>query len=118
MAKTDYRSVDEYLDAQPEAGRPVLQQVRAAIRDALPDAQEVISYQIPAYRVAGRVALYFAGWKQHISLYPASERIVQAFGTELAPYEVEKGTIRFPLDHPPLQLIAAIARLMAEQARE
>lgn len=119
MARTDYRTVDDYIAAQPEAARPVLQQVRAAIRQALPEAQEVISYQIAAYRVAGRVALYFAGWKSHYSIYPLSERLTQALGAELASYELEKGTIRFPLDRPvPTALIAAIARLKADEAMD
>ena len=119
MARTDYRSVDDYLAAQPEASRAILEEVRAAIRAALPDAEEAISYQIPTYRVAGRVALYFAGWKSHFSIYPAGARVVEMFRAELEPYVVEKGTIRFPLAAPvPVDLIAAIARVKAEEAME
>jgi uncharacterized protein YdhG (YjbR/CyaY superfamily) len=117
MAKTAYTSVAQYIAAQPAASRPVLNQVRAAIRKALPDAEEVISYQIAAYRLPGGIALFFAGWKQHYSLYPAQAALVVAFAKELAPYEVNnKGTIRFPLDKPvPVTLIARIAKFRAKE---
>ena len=72
MAKTDFKSVDEYIASQPEAAQGVLQRVRSTIRKALPEAEEVISYQIPAYKLHGGPVLYFAGWKQHYSLYPAT----------------------------------------------
>jgi uncharacterized protein YdhG (YjbR/CyaY superfamily) len=68
--------------------------------------------------VHGRTAIYFAGWKQHYSVYPAGERLVAALEQELTPYEVEKGTIRFPLDKPvPVKVIAAIAKFRADEAR-
>jgi uncharacterized protein YdhG (YjbR/CyaY superfamily) len=117
MARTNYASVDAYLAAQPEHARPVLEAVRAAIRAALPAAEELISYQIPAYRVAGRTAIFFAGWKSHYSLYPVSAALVAAFAGELEPFEVEKGTIRFPLGAPvPAELIGRIAAFKAEEA--
>ena len=120
MARTDFKSVDDYLATQPEAVRGVLEQVRAAIRKALPDAEEVISYQIPAYKVPGGTALYFAGWQKHYSLYPANRELVAAFGDELAPYEVnDKGTIRFPLSEPiPAKLIERIAKFRAKQVAQ
>ena len=63
--------------------------------------------------------LYFAGWKQHYSLYPATERVVAAFKDELAPYEVKKGTIRFPLFRPvPVKLIGRITKFRAEEVAE
>src|SRR6185369_6193711 len=97
MAKTDFKCVDEYIASQPEAAQRVLQRVRGAIRKAVPGAEEVISYQIPAYKLHGGPVLYFAGWKQHYSLYPATGRVVAAFKDDLAPYQVNKATIRFPL---------------------
>jgi uncharacterized protein YdhG (YjbR/CyaY superfamily) len=116
MTKTDYPSVDAYIAAQPEASRPVLETVRTAIRSALPEAQEVISYQIPAYRVGGRVALFFAGWKKHYSLYPASEALVAAFAEEIGDLQVAKGTIRFPLLEPvPTDLIRQLATFRASE---
>ena len=97
MANTDFKSVDEYIASKPEAVRGILERVRSAIRKALPRADEVISYQIPAYKLQGRAVIYFAGWKQHYSVYPAIGALVDAFKDELAPYEISKGTIRSPL---------------------
>lgn len=119
MAKTDFRSVDDYIAAQPEAARATLERVRTTIRKALPKAEEAISYQIPAYRSAGGVVIYFAGWKKHFSVYPATDRVVAAFKDELSSYETSKGTIRFPLSQPvPAKLIAGIAKLRAEEVAE
>lgn len=115
--KTGFKSVDEYVAAQPEAVQGVLRRVRNLIRKALPRAQEVISYQIPAYKIDGERVLFFAGWKQHYSLYPAGARLVAAFKEELAPYEVSKGTIRFPLSAAvPARLIGRIAKFRAKEA--
>jgi uncharacterized protein YdhG (YjbR/CyaY superfamily) len=119
MAKTDFKSVDEYIATHPEDMQAIRQRVRSAIRRAVPGAEEVISYQIPAYKLPGGRVLYFAGWKQHYSLYPASVSLVEAFKDDLAPYEVDKGTIRFPLSLPvPVKLIERIAKFRAKEAAE
>lgn len=119
MAKTGFSSVDDYLAAQPQEARAVLQRVRRAIRAALRGAEEVISYQIPAYKLRGDTVIYFAGWKQHYSLYPATSRLVAAFNDELAPYELSKGTIRFPLSkRVPVGLISRLAEFRAQEAVE
>jgi uncharacterized protein YdhG (YjbR/CyaY superfamily) len=117
MPKTNFTSVEEYLASQPEDTRAVLIKVRNAIRTAIPRAEETVSYQIPTYKLNGRAVLYFAGWKQHYAIYPATAAIVAALGDDLAPYEVEKGTIRFPFTgRVPVKLIAAIAKLRAKEA--
>lgn len=117
MAKTSFDSVDAYIAAQTEEAQAILQRVRGAIRRAMPEAEEAISYQIPAYKLAGHPVLYFAGWKAHFSLYPASVPLVAALKAELAPYELSKGTIRFPLAQPvPLRLIERIARFRKKEA--
>lgn len=117
VPKTGFQSVDEYIASQPDAVQRILKRVRSTIRKAVPEAEELISYQIPAYKLHGRPVLYFAGWKQHYSLYPAGDRLVSAFKDDLAPYEVEKGTIRFPLSVPvPVKLIAGIAKFRAKEA--
>jgi uncharacterized protein YdhG (YjbR/CyaY superfamily) len=116
VAKTDFKSVDQYIRAQPEGVRPILQRVRGAIRKAVPAAAEVISYQIPAYKLPEGTVIYFAGWKEHYSLYPATAPVVAAFKNALAPYRLSKGTIRFPLSEPvPVKLIAGIAKLRAKE---
>ena len=116
MAKTGFNSVDEYIAAQPEAARGLLKRVRSAIRKGAPAAEETISYNIPAYKMPGGRVLYFAGWKRHYSLYPVTERLLAEFKDELAVYEVEKGTIRFPLAGPvPVKLIERIAKFRATE---
>jgi uncharacterized protein YdhG (YjbR/CyaY superfamily) len=115
----DFKSVDDYIDAQPDPAKAALHHVRSAIRKALPRAEEGISYKIPVYRLNGERILFFAGWKQHYSLYPAGDRLVDKFKDELAPYEISRGTIRFPLSQPvPVKLIANIAKFRAKEAAE
>ena len=118
MPKTDFKSVDEYIASRPDAAQPVLKRLRSVIRKALPGAEEVISYQIPAYKLYGDRVLFFAGWKQHYSLYPAGDRLVAAFKDELRPYQISKGTIRFPLSEPiPVKLIERVAKFRAKEVR-
>ena len=120
VAKTGFTSVDDYIASQPKAAQRALTRVRAAIRQAVPGAEEVISYQIPTFKMNGRAVIYFAGWKAHYSLYPANDRLVIAFKKQLAPYEVNnKGTIRFPLSEPvPVKLIESIAKFRAMEVGE
>jgi uncharacterized protein YdhG (YjbR/CyaY superfamily) len=110
-------SVSEYIVAQPKAAQGALRRVRSVLRKALPGAQEVISYGIPAYRLEGRRVLYFAGWKRHYSIYPVTTRLIAAFGDALAPYEYnDKGTLRLPLDKPvPARLLARIAKFRVKE---
>ena len=116
MAKTDFQSVDEYLATRPPAVGAVLERVRRTIRKALPAAEECISYQIPTFKLAGGAAIYFAGWKEHVSLYPVTAELVRVLGDEIAPYVASKGTLRFPLSEPiPLRLIGRIAKLRASE---
>ena len=119
MARINYMSVDQYIAAQPEDVRALLQRVRGAIGSALPGADEVISYGIPTYKVDGRYVIYFAGWKQHYSIYPVTKRVAAALKKDLAPYDVSKGTIRFPLSRKvPVRLIRRITKLLAAEAAE
>ncbi len=116
MAKTKVASVPEYIAAKPKEVQAALRLVRKAIRTAVPKAVEGISYQIPAYTLNGATVLYFAGWKAHYSIYPASDSLLAAFPRELARYERSKGTIKFPLSEPvPAKLIERIARFRAQQ---
>jgi uncharacterized protein YdhG (YjbR/CyaY superfamily) len=114
------RNISEYIAGFPRPVRRVLKTVRSTIRKALPGAEEAISYRIPTYKMHGRYTIYFAGWKEHYSLYPANGRLVRAFKDDLAPYEVNnKGTIRFPLSEPvPVKLIAGIAKFRAKEVAE
>jgi len=119
MAENKPNSVDEYISSQPEGAQTILNAVRRAIRTAVPDAEESISYKMPTYKLKGRIVLYFAGWKRHYSLYPADAQMVAAFKDELTPFVVEKGTIRFPLaEVVPVELIARLADFRANEITE
>ncbi len=114
MKQSVPKSVDEYIAVQPEAVRPKLEQVRAAIRRAVPEAVEGIGYRMPGYKLKGKPLLYFAGFKEHYSLFAASGTFFAALEDELKGYEVRKGTVHFPLTKPvPLKLISRIAKLRA-----
>lgn len=117
MVKPVPTSIDDYIAAEPPDVRAALERVRDAVRKAVPDAQETISYKIPAFKVRGSFLLYFAGWTSHYALYPVgSAKVREAFKDELAGYEVRKGTIRFPLSEPvPVKLIQRIAKFRANE---
>jgi uncharacterized protein YdhG (YjbR/CyaY superfamily) len=119
MAKTDFKSVDEYIATFPEDTQAILQRVRRTIRKAVPDADEVISYQIAGYKRRGARVIYFAGWKEHYSLYPVTDSTAKAFKKDLATYEVIRSTVRFSLSKPvPVTLIERIARFRAQEAAD
>jgi uncharacterized protein YdhG (YjbR/CyaY superfamily) len=108
------KSVDEYIAVQPEPVRPKLEQLRAAIRKAVPDAVEGIGYRMPGYKLHGKPMLYFAAFKEHYSLFAASGTFFAALEDELRGYELGKGTVHFPLTEPvPVKLIGRIAKLRA-----
>lgn len=106
--------IDDYISKQPAPSRPVLRAVRAALKKALPDAEEVISYSIAALRREGRIVLFFAGWKDHYAIYPVGELVRRELADQIEPYDHAKGTLRFPLDEKvPVTLIGKIAKLRA-----
>lgn len=114
MRRSVPTSVDEYIAAQPDAVRPKLEQVRAVIRKAVPEAVEGIGYGMPGYKLHGKPMLYFAGFKEHYSLFAASGTFFAALEDELGGYELRKGTVQFPLAKPvPVKLISRIAKLRA-----
>ena len=106
--------IDEYIDGYPDKVRKILQKIRKTIQKAAPNATEVISYQMPAFKT-NRVLIYFAAHEKHIGLYPAP-RGVAAFKKELAAYAGGKGTVQFPLDQPvPYDLITRIVKYRVEE---
>jgi uncharacterized protein YdhG (YjbR/CyaY superfamily) len=117
MPTAAHGSVTEYLASQSPAARSALRKVRAAIRKALPKAEETLSYKIPTYRIGGKAVIYFAAWKNHYSIYPASKAMLTALKDDLVPYEIEKGTIRFPYGQSvPVALIGRIAKIRAAES--
>ena len=110
MAK--FQDVDEYMAQLPDDRRAVMEQLRRTIRSAAPEATEVISYNMPAFKVGGRFLVSYEAFKRHYSLFPWSDAMVEELGDELRPYAVGKGTIRFPADEPiPLELVARIVEV-------
>jgi uncharacterized protein YdhG (YjbR/CyaY superfamily) len=108
-----HTSIDAYIATFPADVQEKLQALRAAIRAAAPDTTESISYGIPTYKLGKAVVIYFAGWKQHLAVYPALAGD-EALQRDLAPYRESKGTLHFPLDQAlPLDLVqrAVKARL-------
>ncbi len=104
-----FRAIDEYIATFPEDVQALLQAVRATIHAAAPDAEERISYQMPAFAQEGNL-VYFAALKNHIGFYPTSSGIA-AFQQELSAYESSKGAVKFPKDQPlPMELITRIVR--------
>lgn len=105
--------VDAYIAVFPDETQAALQRVRATIAAALPGAEEVISYKMPAFRLGRRVVIYFAGYKRHIGVYPV-HLVLPDMAERLAPYLSGKATAKFPLNAPlPLDLIADLARHLA-----
>ncbi|MBL0134137.1 MAG: DUF1801 domain-containing protein [Chitinophagaceae bacterium] len=110
-------TVDEYISSQPKEVQPFLKELRSIIRKAAPDAEETISYQMPAYKQEG-VLVFFGGWKNHCGFYPTSTPTA-AFKEKLAKYTVSKGAIQFPYDKPlPVQLITAIVKFKIKENLE
>ena len=107
-------TIDEYIQASPPQVRPILQRIRRTVRAAAPEATEVISYRMPAFKLHG-ILLYFAAFQNHIGLYPpvaGDPKLVKA----AAPYAGEKGNLRFPLDEPiPYDLIERIVKHRVKQ---
>jgi uncharacterized protein YdhG (YjbR/CyaY superfamily) len=99
-------AVDEYIAGFPPKVRAILKRVRATIRKAAPGSEEVISYRMPAIRKNGRIVVYFAGFKNHIGMYPPVKGVK---GTER--YAGPKGNLKFPYDEPiPFALIARVVK--------
>ena len=108
MKKDTFETIDQYIEAQDESVRPYLNEIRGILRDAVPEAQEKISWSMPTYW-KGRNIIHFAAAGKHLGLYPGGEATA-VFADKLAGYDVSKGTIRLPYNKPlPHELIAEIA---------
>lgn len=111
-------SVDEYLAALPDAVRNTLQTLRQTILDTAPDAEELISYQIPTYKYFGAL-VHFAAFKSHCSFFGASKHIMEIFEKELSAYKTKGTTIYFTSDNPlPAELVRDIVRVRLQENKE
>ena len=110
-------SVDQYISSFPPNIQEILEQIRKTIKEAAPNVEEVISYQMPAYKLNGML-VYFAAFKKHIGFYPVSSAIA-AFKQELSIYKGAKGSVQFPIDKPmPLELISRIVKFRVKESME
>jgi uncharacterized protein YdhG (YjbR/CyaY superfamily) len=113
----EFKTVNEYIAASPKNVQIILEEMRQAIKEAAPQAEEVISYQMPAFRLNG-ILVYFAAFKNHIGFFPTTSAM-EEFKEELLGYAVSKGTIRFPLDKPiPFDLVKKIVRFRVKENLE
>jgi uncharacterized protein YdhG (YjbR/CyaY superfamily) len=109
-------AVDDYLAGLPEEARVTLEKVRKTIKAAAPKAIEVISYQIPTFKMNGRPLVGFAAFKTHCSFFPMSSSVIEAYKDELKQYVTSKGTIRFALDKPlPAALVKKLVKARIEE---
>jgi uncharacterized protein YdhG (YjbR/CyaY superfamily) len=116
-SKPKFSNADEYIAMFPGNVREILQQVRSTIKKTAPGAQEVISYQMPAFKLDGMLVWYAAN-KEHIGFYPTPSPI-KVFKKELENYKTSKGAIQFPLDKSiPLKLIKDIVKFRINEDSE
>jgi uncharacterized protein YdhG (YjbR/CyaY superfamily) len=116
MAKTDYKTVDQYHKAFPATVVARMQAIRDAVHKVVPGVEETISYQIPCFRYNGYL-IYYSAYAKHISLaYPFSPALLARFKDELKNYKVSKSAIQFPHDEPlPIKLITAIIKFRKQE---
>lgn len=109
-------TVDEYLAAVPEPKRGTLEALRRTIREILPEAEECISYGMPAYRVRGKVVAGFAAFTNHLAYLPHSGSVLSALRAELSGYESTPGSLHFPIDQPlPKALLEKLISVRLDQ---
>ena len=109
-----FKTIDEYIATFPVNVQIILEEMRQAIREAAPKAEEAISYQMPAFTLNG-ILVWFAAFKNHIGFFPKTSAI-EAFKEELCDYEVTKGTVRFPLSKPiPFDIVKKIVKYRVKE---
>jgi uncharacterized protein YdhG (YjbR/CyaY superfamily) len=112
------KSIDEYIKNAPSSTQKMLKQIRAIVKKTAPLAEEVISYSIPAFKLNKTILIYFAGWRNHVSMYPVP-KANQTLQKEIFRYQTGKGTLQFPLDKPlPLKFATKIVKLRVKENTE
>ena len=115
--KKQFKTVDEYIGSFSKSVQDVLEKLRRTIQKAAPEAEEVISYQIPTYKLNGSL-VHFAAFKNHIGFYPTPSAI-KVFKKELSRYETAKGSVKFPMDKPiPFDLVRKIVEYRVKENSE
>jgi len=114
MEATKFKTVQEYLSVQPAPVKAMLQQMRSTIKEAAPEAEEAISYNMPAFKLQGML-VWYAAFKNHIGFYPRPSGL-EAFKKEIAVYKSSKGAVQFPMDQPlPLALVTKIVKYRVKE---
>ena len=114
--KKQFKTIDEYISTFPKKTQDILEKVRKTIKKAAPEAEELISYQIPAFKLKNNYLAYFAAFKNHIGFYPPAPK---AFKKEVTQYEGPKGNLKFPIDKPiPLGLVQKIVKYKVKESFE
>ena len=117
MEATKYKTVQDYLSAQQAPAKTLLQQMRSTIKEAAPEAEEVISYNMPALKLNGML-VWYAAFKNHIGFYPRPSGL-EAFKKEISVYKSTKGAVQFPMDQPlPLALVTKIVKYRVKENKE
>src|ERR1700689_4724730 len=109
--------IDAYLAEPDEPKQSTLRRLRETILEVVPQAEEGISYQVPAFKLEGKVIAGFAAFKNHLSYLPHSGSVFPALKDDVAPYKTSKGALQFPIDSPlPKRLVEALVRVRIAQA--
>jgi uncharacterized protein YdhG (YjbR/CyaY superfamily) len=115
--RRQFKTMDDYIDSLPADVQRILNELRRAIREAAPEAEETINYQIPTFTLNGNL-VHFAAFENHIGFYPTPSGM-QAFEKELSRYKRAKGSVQFPIDEPlPMPLIRRTVEYRVKENRE
>ena len=118
FAKQKLKTIDNYLAGVTPDQRAALQKLRETIHTVTPNAEECISYGIPAFRLNGRSLVFFGAWANHCSFYPGSSTTLKKFRDDLKSFQITKGTIRFSPDNPlPLALVKKLVKARIAENR-
>ena len=114
--KRSPKTIDKYLASVNANHRDALQKIREAIHAVAPNAEECISYGIPAFRLNGRALVFFGAWANHCAFYPGSPASLKKFRSDLKGFQLSKGTIRFSSDNPlPVALVKKLVKARVAQ---
>lgn len=112
------KDVDEYIAALPAAQSGAMSQIRAAVSAAAPEAEEVITYKMPGFKLGGRFLVSYDAYRAHFSLFPWDDAMREELGDMIEPYVSGRGTIRFPADRPiPIDMVRRVAEIRVRQVR-
>ena len=109
------KNIDQYMEGLPTGTKKMLQQIRSTVKKTAPGVEEVISYSIPAFKFNKKVLLYFAGWSDHVSIYPVPKANA-TLQKQISRYQTGRGTLQFPLDKPlAVKLDSSIVKMRVKE---